>query len=52
MSSLNHDLLLKSGCFWMAALYEWWKTLNEQERLVVLSYLEQDNAPMPWSQKK
>ena len=38
---MTRDLVYKSGCFFMAALWEWWHSMTEEERLRVLAYLDQ-----------
>lgn len=41
---MTRDLVYKSGCFFMAALWEWWHAMTEEERLLVLAYLEQPSV--------
>lgn len=44
---MTRELVYKSGCFFMAALWEWWHSMDEEERLRVLAYLEQPKETTP-----
>lgn len=49
--SLPEDVFTQGGCFFLAGFLEWWKTLNESQRLAVLDILETDLGRQPADQR-
>lgn len=48
--NMTRDQLERGGCFFLACVMEWWKDLNEAERLAALAAMEnhvKNSPPTP-----